>query len=115
MRRRSLTLGLGLTGLLAGLPSCGQATEPLGLAYHAWSGYAPLHLLRQLRLMPPEALRAVDTHSASESMALLQTGKVQAAALTLDPAGNIYFGLLVAARALEARAAYQYQARSAQA
>lgn len=84
MHRRTLTLGLGLTGLLAGLPSCRQATEPLALAYHPWSGYAPLHLLHQLKLLAPDVLRTLDTNSASESMALLRSGQVQAAALTLD-------------------------------
>lgn len=84
MQRRTLTLGLGLLGLLAGVASCGPTSTPLTLSYHPWPGYAPLHLLRQLNLVPPATLQMVDTHSASESIALLQNGKAQAAALTLD-------------------------------
>lgn len=78
-QRRDIVIWLA--GLLAG---CTRMAPPLRLAYHAWPGYAPLQLVRTLGWMDPEQLQVQDTGSASESLAALENGQADAAALTLD-------------------------------
>lgn len=80
IQRRAL-LNLGLAGLLAG---CQRYAPPLRVAYHPWSGYATLHLVRSLNWLAPEQWHPVDTGSATESVEKLRKGEVHAAALTLD-------------------------------
>lgn len=80
IQRRTL-LGMGLTSLLAG---CLQEATPLKVAYHPWSGYAALHLVRSLNWMGADQWQPVDTGAATDSVAALRTGQAHAAALTLD-------------------------------
>lgn len=71
-------------GVVAGLAGCGRRTPALTVAYHPWSGYAPLQLVRTLDWLAPDRFRALDTGAATESVAALRNGQAQAAALTLD-------------------------------
>lgn len=80
IQRRTL-LGMGLTSLLAG---CVQEAPPLKVAYHPWSGYAALHLVRSLNWLGADKWQPVDTGAAPESVAALRNGHAHAAALTLD-------------------------------
>lgn len=80
--RRRFLAGLVLLGggpLLSGCAS----SAPLRVAAHPWIGYEPLYLARDFGWLPHQA-ELVETAAASESLAALASGKVQAAALTLD-------------------------------
>ncbi|MCX7627383.1 MAG: ABC transporter substrate-binding protein [Methylophilaceae bacterium] len=66
------------------LPACAGLTHPITIAAHVWPGYAPLYLAQSLGWLNPTWVRLVKDSSATESMALLRQGRVDAAALTLD-------------------------------
>lgn len=61
-----------------------QSQAPLAVASHAWPGYEMMFLARSEGWLPNEAIRLLDTTSASQSIAALAQGQAQAAALTLD-------------------------------
>lgn len=90
---RRATWLAGATAWLAatgGLTGCGRE-PPLHVAYHPWPGYAPLELARHMGWWSERSpIVAVRTESATESMAELTVGAVQAAALTLDEAIRVH-------------------------
>lgn len=57
---------------------------PLRVAAHAWLGYEPMFLARQHGWLDGARVRLVETPSATDSLHLLGSGLVEAAALTLD-------------------------------
>lgn len=73
-----------LFGLAAGLGGCTRTSPPLTVAYYPWGGYAPLQLVHSLGWLGPTHFQALDTGSATGSVAALRNGQAQAAALTLD-------------------------------
>ncbi|MEE4296934.1 MAG: ABC transporter substrate-binding protein [Wenzhouxiangella sp.] len=72
--------GLLLAGLVAGC----TPSEPLRVASHVWVGYEPMFLARSMGWLDPALVGFHETDSATESMAALSDGRVEAAALTLD-------------------------------
>ncbi|GAB4258176.1 MAG: ABC transporter substrate-binding protein [Methylomicrobium sp.] len=84
-RRNFLRLSaVSLTALVnANLVAC-QADTPLRVALQPWCGYQFLFLAQREGLLESESIELVPTTLARDSMELLQQGRVQAAALTLD-------------------------------
>lgn len=81
--RRRLLRRLAAASLVPWLSGC-QSHAPLAVASHAWPGYEMMFLARSEGWLPNEAIRLFETASASQSIAALAQGQVQAAALTLD-------------------------------
>lgn len=79
--RRRLVQALPLSAGLAFLPACG--TPPLRLGVHPWIGYESFFLARSMGALPSQ-IQLTETRSASESIAAIQSGAVDAACLTLD-------------------------------
>ncbi len=74
-----------LVALLAVVVLAGcTPSEPLRVASHVWVGYEPMFLARSMGWLDPTLVALHETDSASESMAALADGRVEAAALTLD-------------------------------
>lgn len=80
MRRRFIQ-ALPLSAGLACLPACG--TPSLRLGVHPWIGYESFYLARSLGALPSQ-IQLTETRNASESIAAIQSGAVDAACLTLD-------------------------------
>jgi len=71
--------------LLPFLPSCSWLQDlPVAMAAHIWVGYEPLFMARDLGWLDASQATLLETRSAFDSIAALQAGTVQAAALTLD-------------------------------
>jgi NitT/TauT family transport system substrate-binding protein len=66
-----------------GLTAC-ERPQPIRVATHVWPGYEFLWLGQQLDYLPESDIRLIDSHSATASIGLLQTGQADAATLTLD-------------------------------
>lgn len=83
--RRHLLGAMGSAALLPGLSSCGWWQDlPVAVAAHVWVGYEPMFLARDRGWLDAAQVTLLQTRSAVESITALRTGKVQAAALTLD-------------------------------
>lgn len=82
-RRDSVRTLLSLLLLPAAL-SCSSQREPLSVAAHPWPGYALMFLAAGEGWIGSDAVRLVETASATESMQRLTAGEIDAAALTLD-------------------------------
>jgi len=83
-RARRRLLGCVLGGaLLSHLPACAPA-PPLRVAAHVWPGYELMFLARSLGWLPEETVALIETRHATDSLAALGRGEVDAAALTLD-------------------------------
>lgn len=84
-RRRFLKAAsvISVAGLAGCIYGCGSS-DPIKMASHIWPGYEFLFLARDMGWLKPEDAVLVETHNASESAEHLISGKVQAAALTLD-------------------------------
>jgi NitT/TauT family transport system substrate-binding protein len=75
----------GGLGLAAGLHACNWVQEqPVTVAAHVWVGYQPMYLARERGWLKRDRVTLLDTHSATESLAAVRSGKAEAAALTLD-------------------------------
>lgn len=79
--KKALCLICMLATLLAG---CGKSDTPLKVAAHRWPGYELMFLAQLLDWLDPQKAVLVETSTAPESIELLKSGKVDAAALTLD-------------------------------
>jgi NitT/TauT family transport system substrate-binding protein len=83
-RARRRLLGCALGGAtLSLLPACAPA-PPLRVAAHVWPGYELMFLARSLGWLPAGTVTLIETRNASDSLAALKRGEVDAAALTLD-------------------------------
>lgn len=83
-RRHLLALAGGAT-LIPALPACDWLRDlPVSVAAHVWVGYEPMFMARDRGWLDAAQVTLLETRSAVESIAALQAGKVQAAALTLD-------------------------------
>lgn len=81
-RRQFIFQSLFATAALGSLSAC-SCNKPLHVGIHPWIGYEPLFLAKDYGLLP-ENITLVKGLSASESIQRLKSGKVEAAALTLD-------------------------------
>lgn len=82
MERR--TFLRGLAALAAGAAGGGCTPDvPLAVGIHPWPGYEPLYLARALGWLP-EYVKLREGAAASDSVAALRAGELDAAALTLD-------------------------------
>lgn len=75
--------------LAALLIGCGDATPPLRIGTSPWLGTEPLFLARDLGHLAPDAVQLVEFANATQNAAALQSGSVDAAAVTLDEALRI--------------------------
>ncbi len=66
-----------------------EPPELLKVGVNQWPGYEPLVLARDLGYLPQKQVKLVELPSNTESIALLRTGRLDAAALTLDEALNV--------------------------
>ena len=83
LARRQLLQGLGGLFVLPLVGACFRE-PPLAVASHVWPGYELMFLAREEGWLDEAPIRFLETRSATESLAALKEGRVQAAALTLD-------------------------------
>ncbi|WP_418139890.1 ABC transporter substrate-binding protein [Oceanimonas smirnovii] len=81
MERRQFLAGLAGLALLP-LAGC-RFTGPLRVGIHTWIGYETLYLAQNLRWLPAGA-ELISGTSATDSLAGLRNGELDAACLTLD-------------------------------
>lgn len=82
--RRTFVL-YATTSLSLLLPACGLwSDKPVAVAAHNWVGYEPMFLAQSRAWLDPNRVSLLATADARESIAALRSGRVQAAALTLD-------------------------------
>lgn len=81
--RRQLLRSLMALPLLPAVAGC-KPTPPLAVASHVWPGYELMFLARSEGWLPGEALRLLETRSATDSITALMERRAEAAALTLD-------------------------------
>lgn len=86
-RRQFLQLSVAALSAL-GLAGCSKSA-PLRTGIHPWIGYEPLYLAEEFGWLP-DSVRLVKHSAASDSMAGLLAGELDAAALTLDEALRVY-------------------------
>lgn len=73
-----------LLALVALAASACSRPEPIVVASHVWLGYEPMFLARSKGWLDSERVTLLETNAASDSLAALQAGAVDGAALTLD-------------------------------
>lgn len=66
------------------LGACRQHEPLLRVAMHPWPGYELIHLARTQQYFSNDAIRLVETPSATASLRALASGTVEAACITLD-------------------------------
>lgn len=67
----------------------GRPLSPLRVGTNVWPGYEPLYLARSLGFLDPDDIQLVELRSATDTMQLLRSGDLEAAALTLDEALDV--------------------------
>lgn len=82
--RRQFLLIAGALGCLSILPACTKKSLPITIGMHIWPGYEPTPLAKTLGWLDDKLVNLVQTNSATESMQLLEQGKIDGAGLTLD-------------------------------
>jgi NitT/TauT family transport system substrate-binding protein len=82
-RRRFIQI-TGLLPCVPLLPACGTKSQPLSIGLQVWPGYEPMYLARSLGWINETQVNFVQTHSATESLELLELGKIDGAGMTLD-------------------------------
>lgn len=82
-RRRFLTLmgGLACVPLVSG---CTIQAQPITIGLYVWPGYEPTPLAQNMGWLDEKQVKLVQTGSATESLKLLEQGKIDGAGLTLD-------------------------------
>jgi NitT/TauT family transport system substrate-binding protein len=75
-----------LVGLLCVflLSGCSKTQQPVSIAIHMWPGYEPISLAYSLGWLDQSKVRLTETESFTDSITLLEEGKIDAAGLTLD-------------------------------
>jgi len=66
-----------------------EPPELLKVGVNQWPGYEPIFLARDLGYLPQKQVKLVELPSNTESIGLLRSGRLDAAALTLDEALNV--------------------------
>jgi NitT/TauT family transport system substrate-binding protein len=75
---------VGALGCVPFLPACSVKSQPVTIGLHIWPGYEPIPLARSLGWLDDKLVKLVQTNSATDSMTLLERGKIDGAGLTLD-------------------------------
>ncbi|MBD3640736.1 MAG: ABC transporter substrate-binding protein [Marinobacter sp.] len=87
-RRHFLGASLAAGFAALGLGGCGTA-RPLRFGIHPWIGYEPIYLAEEFGWLP-SAVALEKGSSALDSMASLESGGIDGAALTLDEAIRVH-------------------------
>ncbi len=82
--RRQFSTLLGGLLFLPWLNGCALQARPLTIGLHIWPGYEPLLLARALGWLDPNKIKLIENQSATHTIGLLKTGKIDGGALTLD-------------------------------
>ena len=82
-RRRFMALMGGLACMPL-VPACAIQDQPITIGLHVWPGYEPTPLARNMGWLDEKQVKLVQTGSATESLKLLEQGKIDGAGLTLD-------------------------------
>jgi len=82
-RRRFLAL-LGGLACVPLLPGCAFQAKPITIGLHVWPGYEPTPLAQSMGWLDEKQVKLVQTGSATDSLKLLEQGKIDGAGLTLD-------------------------------
>lgn len=82
--RRRVLGQLAAPVLLGALAGCSAPQPPLRVGTIVFPGYEFLFLARDLGLLPPRDVRLVELLSSTDNLALMEEGRLDAAALTLD-------------------------------
>lgn len=82
-RRSFLTLlgSLACTPLLSG---CLPQAKPVTVATHLWPGYEPLSLASDMGWLDTQQVKLIHSETFTDSIKLIEQGKIDAAGLTLD-------------------------------
>lgn len=84
LARRRFAAGLAGLCCLPLLPACGVTDQPVTIGMHVWPGYEPMPLARAMGWLDDRLVTLVDTPAATDSLKLLEQGKIDGAGLTLD-------------------------------
>ena len=82
--RRKFMTHLGMLACGPLLSSCAPGAEPVTIGLHVWPGFEPLPLARTLGWLDEKQVRLVETGAATDSLKLLEAGRIDGAYLTLD-------------------------------
>lgn len=82
-RRRFLMALTALAGTSM-LGACDTSDKAVTIATHMWPGYEPLSLANDLGWLDKKLVNLIETHSSTDSIKLLEAGKIDGAGLTLD-------------------------------
>lgn len=63
---------------------CSHPAQAIRIGLHAWPGYEPLPLANSMGWLDKKQVQLTETHSATETIQLLEQGKIDGACLTLD-------------------------------
>lgn len=84
LRRRKFMLFAGALACSPLLSACAPGAKPVTIGMHVWPGFEPLPLARTLDWLDERQVRLVETGSATDSLKLLEAGRIDGAGLTLD-------------------------------
>jgi len=75
-----------MTALVCALfmSACTPQPQPISIATHVWPGYEPLSIARDTGMLDNKQVKLVGSLSATDSIKLLEEGRVDGAGLTLD-------------------------------
>lgn len=82
-RRRFLKTLTAVAGVSM-LGACDTSDQTITIATHMWPGYEPLSLASDLGWLDKQLVKLIETDSATDSIKLLEAGKIDGAGLTLD-------------------------------
>lgn len=82
-RRRFMKLIGGLLSVPL-IPGCVIKNQPLTIGLHIWPGYEPTPLAKLMGWLDEHLIKLVQIKSSSDSIKLLELGKIDGAGLTLD-------------------------------
>lgn len=84
LNRRQFILVLAGMACLPMLPGCSFEQKPLRIGLHVWPGYEPTPLAASMGWLDQNLIKLTQTKAATDSLRLLQSGKLDGAGLTLD-------------------------------
>ncbi len=84
LARRKFNTWLAGLGCLPLIAACSTKDQPITIGLHVWPGYEPTPLARAMGWLDEKLVKLVETPSATDSLKLLEQGKIDAAGLTLD-------------------------------
>ncbi len=84
LTRRRFMLMMAALSTAPLISTCALKQLPISIGLQAWPGYEPIPLARGLGWLDETKVKLVQTSSATESLKLLEQGKIDGAGLTLD-------------------------------